>query len=92
MPKNEPVSSSDLFALTLVLEAERAGVAVDQIAEPGCCSDELIELAESMREVLAEIRQKLRDGAGEVGMSPDELDAAFVDILTRMYGARGSMH
>jgi len=76
LPGDEPVSESDLFALYLALEAERADVEVDQIAKSGCCSDGIVEQAEDLREMLADIRQKLRADADELGMSPDELDAA----------------
>ena len=39
--------------------------------------DGIVEQAEDIREMLADIRQKLHADADELGMSPDELDAAF---------------
>jgi len=92
LPGDEPVSESDLFALYLALEAERADVEVDQIAKSGCCSDGIVEQAEDIREMLADIRQKLHADADELGMSPVELDAAFSDLVVGMLGARGSEH
>jgi hypothetical protein len=42
--------------------------------------------------MLADIRQKLHADVDELGMSPDELDAAFSDLVVGMLGARGSEH
>jgi len=92
MSKDEPVSCSDIFALDLALEAERAGVAVDQIAVAGCCSNDLIELAENIRDVLVEIKQKLHADAAELGVSQDEVDAVFSNFLAALLGERGSQH
>jgi hypothetical protein len=86
------LSAISTFALDMALEAERAGIPIDQMAKPGHCSGWLVALAESLRLAVAEMRANLHADADELGVSTDELDTVFNDMLGEMLGPRGMVH
>jgi hypothetical protein len=92
MAKIDSLSTIELFAVHLALEAECADGAIDQIAKSGRCSDELVAMAEQVRDVVAELRAELHAHAPQLGMSPDDLDVAFSDFLAAMLERTGSVH
>ena len=88
----DPLSATEILAIDLAFEAERAGLPIGQFAKRGQFSDGLIALAEQVREVVAEVRRNLHADAAVLGKSEDQLDAAFSDMLSGMLGRSRNLH
>ena len=88
----EALSPTEILAIDLAPEAERAGVPIKEIAKLDRCSNELLAMAEQLRLVVAQMRAELHADAAGLTLSPHQIDAAFSDILAVMLGRTGWVH
>jgi hypothetical protein len=84
------ITSEDMAAVDLALEAEYRGVAIEQLAEQ--CPDRVIEFAHQLQQLIIEMRHELHERAAERGVPRDVADQLFRDVLQMMLGRRGSLH
>jgi hypothetical protein len=91
MANIDPLTPTEILAVDLALDAERAGVPIRAVAKPGCSAG-LIAMAEQVRALVAEMRAELHADGAERGVSENEVDAAFSETLASMLERSGRVH
>jgi hypothetical protein len=87
------ITTNDMQAINLAIEAEDCGVSVEQLARVNDVhSEKVIALARQLREILDEAHRELHRAGAAQGFSPQEADATFHQMLAAMIPGKREVH